>query len=104
MGKYSHPLAAGEANTEKRGRRRLKAFLPVDILTEAGQGRGHILDITTVGARCHAHAAPLVHQDVTLAWNAIRASGHVIWVRGNGFGVLFHPPLTEEQIAILIEA
>lgn len=104
MGRYDHAFMTTEHSVERRGRRRMKSFLSIEVISVDVISRGHILDLSDVGARCHAHVPPHARADVTLVWNAIRISGHVTWVKGNGFGVLFHPHLKPEQMAILLGA
>lgn len=104
MGKYRHQFPIEGQDKEIRSRRRLKLFLPVTIQDGNKAERAHLLDISNGGARLHAHVPPTLKQDVTVEWSDVRVRGQVMWVKGNGFGLSFQPPINDDLVTRLIHA
>ena len=104
LGKHRNLFVVEQVGKQARHKRRLKVFLPVIVEMKGDEERAHLLDLSKIGARLHAHVAPHLHDDVALRHGDIAIRGVVVWVKGNGFGMMFNSDLTELQIATLISA
>lgn len=90
------------SESDERVAQRHKVFQPASMVTDAGDVRAHLLDISTNGARAHCQSPPAVGTAVVLQWTGARRTGRVAWSAGNRFGVEFTVPLTDDQIRALL--
>lgn len=104
MGKYRHRFVIEQPGQQARQKRRLKLFLPATVEHADQDSRAHLLDLSKLGARLHINCPPVKGDQITIRAMSIEIAATVVWVRGNGAGVLFANPLTEPQISLLIEA
>jgi len=102
LGKHRNLFVVEQLGKQPRHKRRLKVFLPVTIAFHGIKARAHVLDISKVGARLHASETPHINDALVLHYEAIIIEGIVVWVKGNGFGVLFDTNLNEVQIRTLL--
>jgi hypothetical protein len=102
LGKHRDLFVVEQVGKQARHKRRLKVFLPVTIEFHGDQTRAHILDLSKIGARMHAHSAPHPHDGVTIRYGTLAIHGTVAWVKGNGFGIMFDGNLSEPEIAMLL--
>jgi hypothetical protein len=85
----------------QRAHPRQKLFHPVRLLTEAGEHRAHLLDISASGALVHTDAPLCADREVKIIDEDFQRSAAIAWVNGNKVGLRFLSPLTDQQAAAI---
>ena len=93
-----------DVESEKRGSRRIKVFLPTEIEIDDTALRAHVLDLSVSGARLHTKGSLQSGSDAKLRLDDKVWPAKVAWVDGGRSGIEFRVQLTLQQVAELIEA
>ena len=88
---------ADPVGTPRRSRR-LKVFLPSEIVIDDAAVRAHVLDISTSGSLLHTGTEPELGSDVVLHLNHDALSAKIVWVGSGRMGIQFTTELTASQI------
>ncbi|MDE0880204.1 MAG: PilZ domain-containing protein [Sphingomonas bacterium] len=86
-----------------RRSRRLKVFLPSEIVIDDAAVRAHVLDISTRGSLLHTGTEPEPGSDVVLRLNQDKLSAKIVWVGSGRLGIQFTTELTDDQIARILD-
>ena len=81
---------------------RLKVFQPIELITNKGCVRGHLLDVSVGGALVHTQSAPAQGSFVKLTIIGEVQLARVVWTNGPRFGAAFVFALLETQVQQLI--
>ena len=87
---------------EKREAKRIKTFLPTEILVENTAKRAHVLDISSAGSRLHTVVDLKPGAEVRLRLNGEALVGTVIWADAGRLGLRFPTLLAADQIAAVV--
>lgn len=83
----------------QRARRRASVSLPVLVETPTGKYSAHIRDLSPGGAMVETSGPLKYGMIVTLNCGAIQAEGAVAWADSGRFGIEFHTPVDEAEVA-----
>jgi hypothetical protein len=87
-----------------RAGQRIDLALDVTLLRRGKQVRAHLTNLSSTGANAIAAFAPGPKEVVQILWNGKAMACHVIWARGNAFGLQFDRPLTPAIFASIIDS
>ena len=82
---------------------RLKVFQPVELHTDKGCVRAHLLNVSATGALVHTPSPPDPGSVVKLTINGGLRAARVVWTDGARLGISFARALLETQVQQLIE-
>ena len=85
-----------------RAKPRLKIFQPIELHTERGCVRAHLLNVSTTGALVHTQSAPGKGSVVKLTIAGEVRSARVVWTNGPRFGAAFVRAFLDTQIQQLV--
>ncbi len=98
---YPRPGAVPAPAVDRTAHRH-KTFEPITLVTERGDLRAHVLNVSTTGALIHAAGGPAAGERCTLFLAGREVAAEVIWVGGPRFGVAFRGALTPDELARLL--
>lgn len=75
---------------ERRAAKRLKTFIPADILLHDALKRVHVLNVSTTGALIHVGCDVPVSDVIKLTVSGADLKGSVAWAQGVVIGVQFY--------------
>lgn len=87
---------------DARAARRLKVFLPTEVVIDDAAIRAHILDISANGSLLHTGTEPESGSDVVLRLNGNALSAKIVWVGAGRLGLQFSTELSVDQIESII--
>ena len=87
---------------DQRRSRRLKVFLPTEMIIDDRPIRAHVLDISTLGSLLHTGTVPAANTVVGLDLDGRSHRATIVWVGGGRVGVVFDTELTDDQVARII--
>lgn len=88
--------------SDKRRHRRIKVFIPTQIVIDDATVRAHLLDVSAVGSRLHLGGKLDIGAEIRLLLDGETLSANVIWVSAGRFGIEFRNPLSPLQITALV--
>ncbi|WP_370655241.1 PilZ domain-containing protein [Sphingomonas aurea] len=93
------PAPASNGGVDQRKTRRVKVFVPTELILNGIPARAHLLDLSASGARIHTHSAAKVGEHAVLRLNDEAHEARIIWSRGDRLGLKFKRELNANQIA-----
>jgi hypothetical protein len=98
----SHRASRTRDSLDQRRSRRLKVFLPTEVLLDDRSVRAHVLDISTLGSLLHTGTVPEAGSVVGLDLDGCSHRARIVWVGSGRVGVVFDTELTGDQVARII--
>lgn len=91
------PTTRNAAPPDQRGVKRLKTFIPAEIISDHSVQRVHVLNLSSTGALIHVGAGTMQADTVVLRINGVDISSAIIWNEDSKRGIVFDTALTAEQ-------
>jgi hypothetical protein len=92
-----------EPKVESRRSRRLKVFLPTEIVIDEASVRAHVLDISSSGSLLHTGTEPLSGSEVIVRLKDDALTAKIVWVGAGRLGLEFSTELTDDQIDRILD-
>lgn len=96
---HDRPAPAHPRGSDQRKTRRIKVFVPTEIVVEDVAVRAHLLDISESGSRVHSPIAPRTGDQAHLNLNGETHAARIVWSEAGRSGLQFTTELTPEQVA-----
>lgn len=87
-----------------RAGQRIDVALDVTLLRAGKQVRARLINLSATGANAVAAFAPGPKEAVQILWNGKPLPCHVVWAKGNTFGLAFQRPLTPAILAAIADS
>lgn len=96
---HDRPAPGHPRGSDQRKTRRIKVFVPTEIVVEDVAVRAHLLDISESGSRVHSTIAPRTGDQAHLNLNGETHAARIVWSEAGRSGLQFTTELTPEQVA-----